>query len=114
MLHLLSRLVRLNCQLINSTRIVSDCLENGNLSADLVMRDTVRWAGVRRLIVLGRSGHFRAGADLALAMHDGWAASVAVIKCDVAFSEDTAAVFSRNHSKGKPAVYDHLADFLIL
>ena len=102
--------VRLNCQLINSTHAVSDCPEVVFLSADIVVRDTVRWAGIQRLDVLGRSGHFGAGADLAHAMCDGWAASVAVIKCDVAFSEDTAAVFSRNHSKGKPALHEHLAD----
>lgn len=41
-------------------------------------------------------------------MRDGWAASVAMIKCDVAFSEDTAAVFSSYESKGKSAANDHL------
>ena len=53
-----------------------------------------------------------AGSDLAHAMRDGWAASVAVVECDVAFSEDTAAVFARNRSKGKPAMYDHLGQFV--
>ena len=99
------RWFRLDCQLIKSTHAVSNCLDDADLSDDIAVRDTVQWAGIQRLIVLGRSGHFGAGADLAHAMRDGWAASVAVTKCDVAFSEDTAAVFPRNHSKGEPAVY---------
>lgn len=66
-------------------------------------------AGIRHFTVLGRSGHVGAGSDLAHAMRDGWAASVALLKCDVAFSEDTAAVFSRHQSSGKPAVYEPLS-----
>ena len=46
------------------------------------------------MTVLGRSGRFDAASDLAHAMRDGWAASVAMTKCDVAFAEDTSAVFS--------------------
>lgn len=53
------------------------------------------------MTVLGRSGRFEAGSDLAHALRDGWAASVTFAKCDVAFIEDTSAVFSRSSAKGQ-------------
>ena len=59
--------------------------------------------GVREMTVLGRSGRFETQSDLGHAMRDGWAASVAVTKCDVAFAEDAAAVFARSSIKGQPA-----------
>jgi len=61
------------------------------------------FAGVREMTVLGRSGRFEAQSDIGHAMRDGWAASVAVTKCDVAFAEDAAAVFARSSIKGQPA-----------
>jgi len=61
------------------------------------------FAGVREMTVLGRSGRFEAQSDLGHAMGVGWAASVAVTKCDVAFAEDAGAVFARSSSKGQPA-----------
>ena len=82
------------------------------LKAEILLRDTVQLAGIRHLIVLGRSGRFGTESDLADAMRDGWAASVAVTKCDVAVSEDSAAVFSRRQSRGEPAVYDQLRRLL--
>ena len=53
------------------------------------------------MTVLGRSGRFDAASDLAHAMQNGWAVSVAVTKCDVAFTEDTSAVFCRSSSEGQ-------------
>lgn len=53
------------------------------------------------MLLMGRSGRFEAGSDLAHAMRDGWAASVTLTKSDVAFTEDTCAVFSRSSTKGQ-------------
>ncbi len=58
-------------------------------------------AGIKRITVLGRSGRFDVASDLAHAMCNGWAASVAVTKCDVAFAEDTSALFSTSGNEGQ-------------
>ena len=58
-------------------------------------------AGIKQMTVLGRSGRFNAASDMAHALRDGWAASVAVSACDVAFAEDTNAAFSRSGSHGQ-------------
>ena len=102
----------LKCQLIHPSHAVLKGGHDVDLDALFLLRDTVQMAGIRHINVLGRSGHFEAGSDLAHAMRDGWVANVTLIKCDVAFSEDTAVVFSRSQSKGKHAAYDHLRPFL--
>jgi hypothetical protein len=53
------------------------------------------------MVLMGRSGHFEAGSDLAHAMCDGWAASVTLTKADVSVIEDTFAVLSRYSTRGQ-------------
>ena len=67
-----------------------------------------RWlasGGVQHISLLGRSGRMELAAPpLHDLMDPGWAASITLQKCDIACSEDAAAVLGHDRSQGKQPI----------